>query len=71
MSPRQVWRKHPIHRVIQALKKYQEKSGAALLFTTLDPTLAGSLANRLGVLGKTGILFGRTPPRDSGKAGQR
>jgi phospholipid/cholesterol/gamma-HCH transport system ATP-binding protein len=50
-------------RVVQALKEYQEKSQAALLFTTLDPTLAGTLANRLGVLGKNGILF-EGAPRD-------
>ncbi len=50
-----------IHRVIQVLKRYQEKRGAALLFTTLDPTLAGSLANRLGVLGKNGILLEGAP----------
>jgi len=50
-------------RVVRALKEYQEKSRAALLFATLDPALAVSLANRLGVLGKTGIRI-EGPPRE-------
>jgi len=50
-----------VHRVIQTLKSYQEKRGAALLFTTLDAALAGSLANRLGVLGKNRILIEGAP----------
>lgn len=50
-------------RVIQALKTYQEKRGAALLLATLDATLAGSLANRLGVLRKSGIVF-EGPPQE-------
>ena len=50
-------------RVIQALKGYQERRGAALLFATLDGSLIGSLANRLGVLGKSGILF-EGPPQE-------
>ena len=50
-------------RVIQALKKYQEKRGAALLFATVDATLAGSLANRLGVLGKSGFAL-EGPPQE-------
>ena len=50
-------------RVIQALKGYRERRGAALLLATLDGTLIGSLANRLGVLGKNGILL-EGPPRE-------
>jgi energy-coupling factor transporter ATP-binding protein EcfA2 len=50
-------------RVIQTLKTYQEMRGATLLFATLDATLAGSLANRLGVLRKSGIVF-EGPPQE-------
>jgi phospholipid/cholesterol/gamma-HCH transport system ATP-binding protein len=48
-------------RVVQALKGYQERNRAALLIAALDPTLAGSLANRLGILGRNGILSEGTP----------
>jgi energy-coupling factor transporter ATP-binding protein EcfA2 len=48
---------------VQTLKEYREKSGAALLLATLDASLAGSLANRLGVLGKDGIRS-EGPPRE-------
>lgn len=50
-------------RVVETLKGYQEKSGAALLLATLDASLAASLANRLGILGKDGIL-GEGPPQE-------
>jgi phospholipid/cholesterol/gamma-HCH transport system ATP-binding protein len=54
-------------RVIQTLKAYQKKRGAALLLATLDAALAGSLANRLGLLRKSGIVLEGPPSEILGK----
>jgi len=50
-------------RIIQVLKRHQEETGAAILFTTGEESLALSLANRIGLL-QSGRISLEGPPAE-------